>query len=147
MLFQNVLIHLSLLASVHASAIRLEKERRATSVQWGPCEVNGTLPVECGNITVPLDYTKPESTTTLVIGLLKVPATKEPKKGSILFNFGGPGFPARADLAALSKNLNAYEPTPQRRKPNRGILQYGKCTANRRSITGGNYDLVAWDPR
>ena len=123
MLFKNAFVHLSLLASVHASAIRLDKERRATGVQWGPCEVNGTLPVECGNITVPLDYTKPESTTTLVIGLLKVPATKEPKKGSILFNFGGPGFPARADLAALGKNLNVYEPTPPSRKPNRGFLK------------------------
>ena len=107
MLFQNTFVHLTLLTSVQASAIQRQHERRTTDVKWGPCTMNGTLPVQCGNITVPLDYTKPESTASLVIGLLKVPATKQPKKGSILFNFGGPGFPSRADLAALGKNFNA----------------------------------------
>lgn len=107
MLFNHRIIPLSLLVGVQASAIQHENERRAATVQWGPCAINGTLPVECGNITVPLDYSKPELLTTLTIGLLKVPATKQPKKGSILFNFGGPGFPSRADLAGLAKNLNA----------------------------------------
>ncbi|KAI9932366.1 hypothetical protein MW887_009879 [Aspergillus wentii] len=83
--------------------------------------MNGTLPVQCGNLTVPLDYTSNKSDETLNLQLLKVPSLHTPKKGSILFNFGGPGVAARPSLASKAK-----------------VLQI---------LTGGYYDLIAHDPR
>ncbi|KAL4928991.1 uncharacterized protein BDV17DRAFT_298302 [Aspergillus undulatus] len=59
----------------HARSEKTEK------IAWGPC---GDVPgadagrAQCGNLTVPLDYTSPNLTATT------------PKKGSILFNLGGP---------------------------------------------------------
>ncbi|KAL0943214.1 uncharacterized protein CTRU02_201100 [Colletotrichum truncatum] len=99
------------------------KHARTESIEWGPCAdwFTGPVPIQCGNITVPLDYADPDSTETLEIELLKVPALKGPSKGSILFNFGGPGGPARGSLATRGYLLQA--------------------------ATGGNHDLIGWDPR
>jgi hypothetical protein len=47
--------------------------------------------LSCANFDVPLDYTKPESMTTLTLTLVKIDAVMQPVKGSILFNPGGPG--------------------------------------------------------
>ena len=48
-----------------------------------------------GKLAVPLDYTLPQSNNnTLTLNILKVKATKEPKLGSVLTNWGGPGLPA-----------------------------------------------------
>ncbi|KAI1345369.1 TAP-like protein-domain-containing protein [Xylaria sp. FL0043] len=96
-----------------------------SSIQWGPCpdDLNAVaaLSVECGTLAVPLDYTAPNNTETLELSLVKVPAVKKPAKHSILFNFGGPGLEVRYTLAELSELLQA--------------------------VTGGEYDLIGWDPR
>jgi hypothetical protein len=79
-------------------------------IQWGLCnttEVNSTAPIVCGNLAVPLDYTEPSSNSTLTLQLLKVPAILQPSKGSILFNFGGPGAPGRESLGLLGPALLA----------------------------------------
>lgn len=47
--------------------------------------------LSCAKFDVPLDYTEPESLTTLTLTLVKIDAVKQPAKGSILFNPGGPG--------------------------------------------------------
>ncbi|KAJ9499884.1 hypothetical protein H2202_004874 [Exophiala xenobiotica] len=47
--------------------------------------------LSCANFDVPLDYTEPESMTTLTLTLVKIDAVQQPVKGSILFNPGGPG--------------------------------------------------------
>ena len=48
-----------------------------------------------GKLAVPLDYTLPQSkNNTLTLNILKVNATREPKLGSVLTNWGGPGLPA-----------------------------------------------------
>ena len=65
-----------------------------SGIRWGPCQdldVKSSLPYDCGNLTVPLDYTEPSSKSTLTLQLVRIPATKAPVKGSILLNFGGPG--------------------------------------------------------
>ncbi|EFE37774.1 proteinase, putative [Trichophyton verrucosum HKI 0517] len=74
-------------------------------ISWGPCDINATLPIQCGSLGVPLDYTDSKSNATLNLQLLKVPAINGASKGSILFNFGGPGFGARAKLAGAAKIL------------------------------------------
>ena len=62
------------------------------TVNWAPCpQQNDTTPIQCGTLTVPLDYSDPTSNRTLDLQLAKVSAVKQPRKGSILFNPGGPG--------------------------------------------------------
>ncbi len=70
------------------------------SINWFPCTQNGTLPITCGTLTVPLDYVDTTSNATLELQLVKVSAVKQPKKGSILFNPGGPGSPGRLNPTA-----------------------------------------------
>ncbi|KAI2471100.1 alpha/beta-hydrolase [Annulohypoxylon bovei var. microspora] len=97
-----------------------------SKLQWGPCnktEVPSDVPVECSTLLVPLDYTQSNSNETLQLDLVKVIAPVKPSKGSILFNFGGPGGTAR-DLIGVT-------PIAQE------LL----------ALTGRQYDLVAFDPR
>jgi len=48
-----------------------------------------------GKLAVPLDYTLLQSkNNSLTLNILKVKATREPKLGSVLTNWGGPGLPA-----------------------------------------------------
>lgn len=79
------------------------------AIQWAPCdpdEFNTTIiEFQCGNVTVPLDYTESEFNQTLSLGLIKIPATSEPWLGSILFNLGGPGVPNRYDMSLLAPTL------------------------------------------
>ena len=73
----------------------------ASKIQWLPCsgtEFNTSLTLECGTWRVPLDYTQPNNNQTLDLEILRIPAAVKPSRGSILFNFGGPGGVARQDL-------------------------------------------------
>lgn len=58
---------------------------------------------------MPQDYTEPDSDEKLVLELVKVKvsssSSKGPKKGSVLFNFGGPGVGARSGLASKADKL------------------------------------------
>ncbi|EMR68213.1 putative tap domain-containing protein [Eutypa lata UCREL1] len=95
-----------------------------SKIQWGPCddiEINSTIPYDCSDIRVPLDYTKPESNETLTLQLLRLPAVVQPSLGSIQLNFGGPGEAGRGSLVQLGATLQA--------------------------LSGGSYDLVTFDPR
>jgi hypothetical protein len=92
--------------SLFASAIC--SPPNAPKMKWGACnetEVDSTVPIECGNLSVPLDYTEPNSNATLNLELDRVPAAVQPSKGSILFNFGGPGATGRDNLALLAPLL------------------------------------------
>lgn len=64
-------------------------------IQWSSdCDYLGfetDVGFSCANFTVPLDYSDPQSSETLILTLTKVNATNQPAKGSILFNPGGPG--------------------------------------------------------
>lgn len=84
----------------------------AKGIEWGECDFLplGNAPVECGSLEVPLDYTQPLANQTLKLSLVKVPATEKESKGSILFNFGGPGSEARQNLATLGEKLQKYAP-------------------------------------
>ncbi|KAF5501858.1 putative hydrolase [Colletotrichum aenigma] len=93
-------------------------------IEWGACtEFNSTEPIQCANLTVPLDYTSPNSSKTLDLQLLRIPATRQPSKGSILFNFGGPGIAGRPTMAAAGAG-EVY-----------------------RNATSEHHDLVTFDPR
>ena len=91
-------------------------------IDWFPCPQNGTLPLKCGTLEVPLDYEEFTSNQSLTLQLVKIAAVKQPKKGSILFNPGGPGGSGRVFIA--------------------GDAGPGALIA-----TGGVYDLIGFDPR
>ena len=66
------------------------------AAKWGPCKVVGggdavRLPkgAECGKLTVPVDYTKPDGAQAN-LALIRIPATGK-KIGSLVINPGGPG--------------------------------------------------------
>lgn len=97
-----------------------------TSLQWGPCnktEVPSNVPVECSTLLVPLDYSEPKSNETLLLDLVRVPAPVKPSKGSILFNFGGPGGTAR------------------------DVIGINPIVQELLALTGRQFDLIAFDPR
>ena len=74
-------------------------QNNTTTLTWAPCNLDFpeelaaavTTPIDCANLEVPLDYTSPESKETIQLQLIRVSATQEPAKGSIIFNPGGPG--------------------------------------------------------
>lgn len=107
--FRNLFL-LSLFGVAHASPLNIEQiHRRGDQViNWELCEgSNKTLPLECGSLTVPLDYTDKESDRTLDLELRRIPAINGPSKGSILFNFGGPGMSGESSLQANREKLQA----------------------------------------
>lgn len=89
-----------------------------SAFKWGDCdfEVRATVEHQCSNFTVPLDYLDTRSEQTLELQVVRVPAVKGKSRGSILFNFGGPGAPTRQHLVDLAEMLFV--------------------------VTGGQYDLV-----
>jgi hypothetical protein len=102
----NSLFHLASLIVTAVAIIPLD-DREARDIQWGPCPKEGPgtaiyalaqVKIECGMLTVPLDWTSSESKAKHNISLVKVPAQQQPAKGSIQFNFGGPGFDAKSGL-------------------------------------------------
>ncbi|KAI4861219.1 alpha/beta-hydrolase [Hypoxylon rubiginosum] len=107
-------------------ALSLAQPFGTSKLQWGPCnetEVPSDVPVECSVLYVPLDYTEPNSNETLPLDLVKVLSPVKPSRGSILFNFGGPGEPSRSVIGGqtLAENLFA--------------------------LTDRQFDLVTFDPR
>ncbi|KAI1801215.1 alpha/beta-hydrolase [Daldinia bambusicola] len=107
-------------------ALSLAQTQGASKLQWGPCnktEVPSEVPVDCSVLMVPLDYTEPDSDEKLQLDLVRVPALNKPSKGSILFNFGGPGGTGRDQIGKkrLADELLA--------------------------LTGRQFDLIAFDPR
>jgi len=80
-------------------------------ITWGPCTDHNVTNTNltCGTLFVPLDYTDKSSNATLQLDLMKLPATKQPFKGSILFNFGGPGVAGRDSFLGQAASLNKYE--------------------------------------
>ncbi|MET9463398.1 alpha/beta hydrolase [Streptomyces sp. NPDC006544] len=97
------------------------------AIRWGACPdrpVPAPASLRCGTLRVPLDPTAPAKTAkaTVAVALARLPATGPPARriGSLVLNFGGPGAPGIATLAA---DPNAF------------------AELNKR------YDLVVFDPR
>ncbi|WP_406369429.1 alpha/beta hydrolase [Streptomyces sp. NBC_00647] len=88
-------------------------------ITWAACKGEG-MPkdLQCGKITVPLDYARPDR-GTLDLALARYRATGD-SRGSVLLNFGGPGGAGVPQLAAGGKDFMG--------------------------LTNG-YDVVTFDPR
>ncbi|KAM0425898.1 hypothetical protein ACHAPT_008836 [Fusarium lateritium] len=100
-----------------------------TKINWGKCNLdwgNATEAaiygdVECATIKAPLDYTNAGNGKTVDLQLARVKAKKQPAKGSIFYNPGGPGASAVESLVT-------------------GTSDYF-------TVLGGAYNLIAVDPR
>jgi len=69
-------------------------------VSWSKCVgMEAPADLQCGKVTVPLDYTRPRA-GTLDLALARYRAATQHKRGSVLLNFGGPGGAGVAELAA-----------------------------------------------
>lgn len=64
---------------------------RARPIEWTACGSISGMNIECGTLTVPLDYQSPTAKATFDLVLRKMPAVNSPSKESILLNYGGPG--------------------------------------------------------
>ena len=63
------------------------------AIAWTPCAEDSV--VECGTLTVPLDYTRPDG-RTLSIAVSRLPAADpDRRRGVLLLNWGGPGWSGR----------------------------------------------------
>ncbi|KAI1459796.1 TAP-like protein-domain-containing protein [Annulohypoxylon moriforme] len=102
------------------SAASIVPRDNSSAIRWGPCKLNTTLPVQCGKLQVPIDYSD-NRTQALYLDLIKYPAQKQPKRGSIILNFGGPGQDGLKSMLSYAETMG---PT-----------------------TGGHHDLVSFDPR
>lgn len=93
------------LGITHASPLT-EATKRGTSINWSPCDLDFpktiqdaiVVPIDCATIQVPLDYTDPDC-DMLDLQLIKVNATNQPAKGSVIFNPGGPGSSGVEEIA------------------------------------------------
>ena len=122
----KLLASMSVLVAVHA----LPQHKKQSSLTWQPCpELNqnitllngvGGATFDCAHLKVPLDYTN-SSSVPLQLNLFKVNATQEPKLGSVLVNFGGPGGTGAQNLPVWAAQMAAN--------------------------IGPQWDLVSWDPR
>lgn len=127
MVLINTFLQICIATSAFAFPSPKPNDTSQHGIDWFPCNQTelttwgASLAADCGNLSVPLDYSNDTSTDKLTLQLLKVPAAIQPSKGSILFNFGGPGEPGRSGLASLDTVL--------------------------RNLTAGAYDLVTFDPR
>ncbi|MFD5568624.1 alpha/beta fold hydrolase [Streptomyces cadmiisoli] len=67
-------------------------------IRWTACkEADAPEDLQCGKVTVPLDYARPGK-GTLDLALARYRATGD-KRGSVVLNFGGPGGPGVVELA------------------------------------------------
>ncbi len=66
------------------------------------------LPYSCANFTVPLDYSNPKSNNTLTLTLTKIDAVKQPARGSVLFNPGGPGAGGADMITSFGEEFMTY---------------------------------------
>ncbi|KAH6858835.1 TAP-like protein-domain-containing protein [Alternaria rosae] len=120
----NACLNLAATASQASSEyIKYPENSEKVAINWTDASsVLGRPDTYLGKLAVPLDYTLPQSkNNTLTLNILKVKATKEPKLGSVLTNWGGPGLPATDWLLAQARYVLA--------------------------MTGGQYDIIGPDPR
>lgn len=98
-------------AAKEAAAMPHAQRGETYSIEWTSCgpdiEEIAAGPVECANLSVPLDYTDAENGKTHTLELIKAPAEEQPAAGNIIFNFGGPGAEGVINLATSSA---VYQP-------------------------------------
>ncbi len=88
-------------------------------IDWKTCPKDWGFdkPIQCGYVTVPVDYAKPDGRTIkIAVNRVKSTGTKDERQGSLVYNPGGPGgsgmrFPARVvdENPLWTKAAKAYD--------------------------------------
>jgi hypothetical protein len=91
-----LLVLLILAGSVSASQQALSAPDTLSSISWKSCGHLGSHNLECGRLSVPLDYAN-QSTGTASLSILRLLADPMKRRGSLFVNFGGPGVPGTGD--------------------------------------------------
>jgi hypothetical protein len=92
-------------------------QSRSSGIQWGPCDAtleatkvesgyNGTI--SCAKLPVPLDYTNKTSNATIDLDLVRVLVAAGESKGTLQFNFGGPGIAGRSRIVSSAATWQVY---------------------------------------
>ncbi|MFI6033651.1 alpha/beta hydrolase [Streptomyces sp. NPDC051315] len=92
---------------MRGAAIAAERAAKA-GIDWQDCPADWGLekPIQCGWVTVPLDYAKPDGKQIkLAVDRIGNTGTKEERQGALVYNPGGPGgsglrFPRRVTTKA-----------------------------------------------
>ncbi|KAK4152578.1 TAP-like protein-domain-containing protein [Chaetomidium leptoderma] len=110
MVLFRLFTQLALASGALATPLYSRDSHTPQGITWGPCdfETTGSGPIECGTLSVPLDYTNATSSEKLTLSLIKSPSRSKTKtvKKSILFNFGGPGYEAIHSLNGVADYLH-----------------------------------------
>ncbi|CAE6506642.1 unnamed protein product [Rhizoctonia solani] len=94
---------------------------RKNNLEWKNCSIDGFPGRECTRFEVPLDWHNDKPGKAL-LAMIRYPAVKQPKLGTLFMNPGGPGGSGVGTVQGPDGDV---------------IMQH----------SGGNYDLVSWDPR
>ncbi|MGX1548015.1 alpha/beta hydrolase [Streptomyces adustus] len=100
------------------AAIAAERAAKA-GIDWKDCPADWGLekPIQCGYVTVPLDYARPDGKKIqLAVDRIGNTGTKEERQGALVYNPGGPGgsgmrFPRRVTTksALWANTAKAYD--------------------------------------
>ncbi|MET7616822.1 alpha/beta hydrolase [Streptomyces sp. NPDC005408] len=93
------------------------RRAEAAGIHFGPCPKAEMLPspVQCGTVTVPLDYAEPSGRQiSLTVSRVKASGTAAEYQGAFVYNPGGPGassmyFPLAARLPEWKRIAGAYD--------------------------------------
>uniref|UniRef100_A0A0C4BL31 Peptidase S33 tripeptidyl aminopeptidase-like C-terminal domain-containing protein n=1 Tax=Fusarium oxysporum (strain Fo5176) TaxID=660025 RepID=A0A0C4BL31_FUSOF len=110
-------------------AIVLPRNDNVDGLDWKPCDLPFPKSrqeqikeaIDCATIKVPLDYTNPKSGGEIDLQLIKVNATRQPARASVIFNPGGPGSSGIEEVAVLGPMY--------------------------RDILGGSFNVIGFDAR
>ncbi|CAE6456295.1 unnamed protein product [Rhizoctonia solani] len=94
---------------------------RNNNLDWKNCSIDGFPGRECTRFEVPLDWHN-DQVGKASLAMIRYPAIKQPKLGTLFMNPGGPGGSGVGTVQGPDGDI---------------IMQH----------SGGNYDLVSWDPR
>ncbi|CAE7175295.1 unnamed protein product [Rhizoctonia solani] len=92
--------------AAYTPVIHSRQTSNTSTISWAACPDDNST--QCAFFDVPMDYTSPNSTSTVSIFLRKYSATApvEQQLGSILVNPGGPGGSGSAAVAVLGPRLS-----------------------------------------
>ena len=96
----------------------------ARGIQWHGCGPELPPNLQCGELSVPLDYARPRGATTK-LGFARLPAQDRARRvGSLIINPGGPGAAGSSFVAIEALGRHLWHPALHRR-----------------------FDLIGMDPR
>ncbi|MFE3882434.1 alpha/beta hydrolase [Streptomyces lydicus] len=106
--------------SAEARGVAIAAARAAKKgINWQACPADWGLkpPIQCGYVTVPVDYARPDGRTIkIAVDRAVSTGSKKERQGSLVYNPGGPGgsgmkFPARITTksALWAKTAKAYD--------------------------------------